>query len=321
MMNRANQFDVYAEVTAKIVAMLEVGVVPWRSPILGQGKAEWPKNLESGKPYRGVNVFLLAMTSWCKGYGSAHWLTYNQAKDRGGSVRKGEKSSMVVFWKTYETTDRKTGELTTVPVLRYYNVFNVEQCEGITVPAAEGAKVEATAFSPIEAAEKLVSGYEGRPEIVQNGNRAYYVPAMDAVHTPPPSKFISTEAYYATLFHELAHSTGHSKRLGRGIDTTMAPFGSPDYAREELVAEMAAAFLCGHTGIAPATVENSASYIDGWIKTLKGDKRLAVVAAGAAQRAADWIKGERGNGEGNGAAVPVEPTGPDAGASAIAIAA
>lgn len=313
-MNRA--FDVYAEVTSKIVAMLEVGVVPWRLPILGQQKAGWPKNLDSGKDYRGVNVFLLAMTAWCKGYGSSHWLTFNQARSRGGNVRKGEKSSMVVFWKQYATTDRHTGEEKLVPVLRYYNVFNIEQCEGLTAPDAP--TIQATAFSPIQAAESLVNGYDGRPEIAQNGGqRAFYVPATDSVHTPPPTRFATTEAYYATLFHELAHSTGHSKRLDRGIDTTLAPFGSPDYAREELVAEMAAAFLCGHTGITPATIDNAASYIAGWIKALKGDNRLAIAAAGAAQRAADWIRGERGSGDA-GAASPVE-SGPDMdGAAAMA---
>ncbi len=291
--------DVYAEVTDRIVSMLEAGVVPWRSPILGQSAAGWPVNLASGKAYRGVNVFLLGLTAWCKGYGSAYWVTFNQARARGGSVRKGEKSSLVVFWKTYGTTDKKTGEPVTVPVLRHYNVFNVEQCEGIEVPDAP--VFEPIAFSPVEAAETIVNGFAGRPEIVHDGlgsGRAYYLPKGDEVHLPSPSRFVSPEAYYATLFHELAHSTGHSTRIDRGLDTALAPFGSPDYAKEELVAEMAAAFLCGHAGIVPAVIENAAAYLAGWIKTLKGDKRLAVSAAGAAQRAADWIRGDRGTGQG-----------------------
>lgn len=309
--------DIYAEVTDRIVAMLEAGVVPWRSPILGQSKAGWPKNLDSGKDYRGVNVFLLALTAWAKGYGSAHWLTFNQAKARGGSVKKGEKSSMVVFWKTYETTDRKTGEAVMVPVLRYYNVFNVEQCEAIDIPDAP--KFEPIEFSPIEAAETIVHGYKGRPEIEHVGQRAYYVPKTDSVHIPAQSRFVNSEAYYATLFHELAHSTGHSSRLDRGIDKNGDAFGSPEYAKEELVAEMAAAFLCGHSGITPATVENAASYIGSWIKTLKGDKRLAVSAAGAAQRAADWIRGNRGTGEGvAGVPVPADP-GPEVSPEARAV--
>src|SRR5690242_3052120 len=113
--------DLYQEITSRILALLDQGVVPWRSPILGRTKAGHPRNLKSGKHYRGVNVFLLAFTAWGKGYGSSYWLTFNQAKARGGNVRKGEKASMVVFWKTYETTDEKTGETKTVPVLRYYN--------------------------------------------------------------------------------------------------------------------------------------------------------------------------------------------------------
>lgn len=287
-------FDIYAEITTQIVTMLEAGVVPWRSPILGQSKAGWPKNLESGREYRGVNVFLLAFTAWAKGYESGNWLTFNQARAKGGSVKKGEKSSMVVFWKQYETQDKQTGEPVKLPVLRYFNVFNVEQCEGIKVAdAVPTPELQPTPFTPIEAAESIAREYQGGPSVQHTGGRAYYMPTSDAVRIPEPSRFESPELYYATLFHELSHSTGHSSRLDRGIDTSLAPFGSPDYGREELVAEMAAAFLCGHAGIAPVTVENNAAYIGGWIKSLKGDKRLAVVAAGAAQRAADWIRGER----------------------------
>ena len=305
--NMATTFDIYAEVTGKIVAMLEAGVIPWRSPILGQQKSGWPKNLDSGKPYRGVNVFLLAFTSWAKGYESAHWLTFNQAKAIGGSVKKGEKSSMVVFWKQYATKDRQTGEAVVVPVLRYFNVFNVQQCDGVAVPDAP--VYEPTPFNPIEAAEAIVNGYEGRPEIEHAGSRAYYTPKTDAVTLPSPSRFSSNEEYYGTLFHELAHSTGHSKRLDRGIDSELRAFTSAEYAREELVAEMTAAFLCGHAGIAPATVENSAAYIGGWIKTLKGDKRLAVAAAGAGQRATDWILNNRGTGDSVAGTVGPAPVG------------
>lgn len=291
--------DVYAEVTSRILAMLDAGAAPWRSPILGQAGTAWPRNLASGKPYRGVNVFLLAMTAFAKGYHSACWLTFNQARAAGGRVRKGERSSLVVFWKTYETTDRATGEPTTVPVLRYYNVFNLDQCDGIEAPDADTN--EPLAFTPIERADRIAAGYAGGPAVQHAGGRAFYRPSTDAVTLPEPARFVGTEAYYATLFHELAHSTGHSTRLDRGLDTALAPFGSPDYGREELVAEMAAAFLCGHAGIAPATVENSAAYLAGWIAAIKGDKRLAVVAAGAAQRAADWIIGVRPGSDADGA--------------------
>jgi antirestriction protein ArdC len=284
--------DLYAEVTNQIVAMLEKGVVPWRSPILGQGKAGHPKNLESGKQYRGVNVFLLAFTAWAQGYESAYWMTFNQAKQRGGTVKKGEKASMVVFWKQYDTTDKETGEPTTVPVLRYYNVFNAVQCDGIDVPDA--VKFTPSEFTRIESAEAIVKGYEDAPAIEHGGRQACYRPSMDIVRIPEPTRFASTEEYFSTLYHELGHSTGHSRRLDRKLDTEPKPFGSADYGREELIAEMSAAFLCGHVGIQPAVIENQAAYLQGWLSQLKTDKRLVIAAAGAAQKAADWIRGERG---------------------------
>lgn len=284
-------FDLYTEITNQIVAMLDKGVVPWRSPILGRGTAGHPRNLESTKPYRGVNIFLLAFTAYAKGYGSSYWLTFNQTKTKGGTVKKGEKSSMVVFWKQFETTDKDTGEAKKIPMLRYYNVFNVEQCDGIAAPDA--VPFVPTDFKPIEAAETLAKGYADGPAIEQGGSQAFYRPATDSVNMPEPSRFASTEEYYSTLFHELAHSTGHSKRLDRELDIAPKPFGTPDYGKEELIAEMAAAFLCGHVGIQPAVIENQAAYIGGRLKQLKNDKKLVIAAAGAGQRAADWIKGER----------------------------
>jgi antirestriction protein ArdC len=287
----SSSFDLYQEITNQIIAMLDAGVVPWRSPILGRDGAGHPKNLESGKGYRGVNVFLLAFTAFAKGYESSYWLTFNQAKPRGGGVRKGEKSSMVVFWKMLQTQDKETGEEKEVPVLRFYNVFNAEQCDGIEVPDA--SKSTAIDFKPIEAAEAVVKGYEGGPIIEHAGGRAFYRPSTDTAQLPEPTRFTTSEEYYSTLFHELAHSTGHQSRVDRGIDTDPQPFGSPDYGKEELIAEMAAAFLCGDTGIRPAVIENQAAYVGGWLKQIKQDKRLVVTAAGAAQRAADWIRGSR----------------------------
>lgn len=285
-------FDLYAEITKQISEMLDKGVVPWRRPILGRQSAGHPRNLASGKPYRGVNVFLLAFTAYAKGYESSHWLTFNQARDRGGNVRKGEKSTMVVFWKQYETEDRQTHEPTKVPVLRYYNVFNAAaQCEGIEVPDAP--KFEPIDFKPIEAAEAIAKDYLGGPAVTHGGGQAFYRPSMDTVQMPEPARFATGEDYYATLFHEYAHSTGHSTRLDRKLDTDPKPFGTPDYGKEELVAEMAAAFLCGHAGIAPSVVENQAAYVQGWLKTIKADKKLVVSAAAQAQRAADWIRNER----------------------------
>lgn len=286
-----SSFDLYQCVTNQILDMLEQGVAPWRSPILGRTSAGHPKNVESGKPYRGVNVFLLAMTAWGHGYESSYWLTFNQAKARGGAVKKGEKSSMVVFWKQLDGIDKETGEAIKLPLLRYYNVFNVVQCEGIKPPDA--VPFEAVPFTPQEAAEKIVSGYVGGPTIEHAGSQAFYRSSVDIVRMPEPTRFVSNDEYYSTLLHELSHSTGHSSRLDRKLDTEPKPFGSPDYGKEELIAEMSAAFLCGHAGITPAVIENQAAYLQGWAKTLKGDKKLVIAAAGAAQKAADWIMGER----------------------------
>jgi antirestriction protein ArdC len=291
-----SSFDLYQTVTDQIVAMLEAGVVPWRSPILGQSKAGHPRNLNTGKQYRGVNVFLLAFTAFARGYGSSYWITFNQTKERGGNVKKGEKSSMVVFWKQYETTDKETGQPTTVPVMRYYNVFNAEQIDGIEIPDA--VKFEPLDFKPIEAAEQIAAGYLGGPVVHYDGRQqAYYRPLTDTIHMPEKTRFASVEEFYSTIFHEMSHATGHSSRLDRKLDTDPKPFGCADYGKEELIAEMSAAFLCSCAGIQPTVIENQAAYLAGWLKQLKSDKKLVVSAAGQAQRAADWIRGIRGEPE------------------------
>ena len=282
--------DVYQQVTDQIIVALEAGTVPWRNPILGHEGAGWPRNLASDKAYRGSNVFLLALTAWSQGYSSPYWLTFRQVKIKGGSVRKGEHSTLVVFWKQLTVEDEETGKPKRVHVLRHYRVFNTEQCEGLDVPVTEVPKPPLETFQRIEEAQHIVDGYAG-PEVHHKGVRACYRPLLDEVLIPEPMRFESPETYYATLFHELAHSTGHSSRLDRGLDTTLTPFGSPDYSREELVAEMTAAFLCGHAGIAPAMIENTASYIADWLKRLKDDKKMVIHAAGKAQRAADYILG------------------------------
>ena len=290
--------DVYQTVTDKVLAALEAGTAPWRDPILTRFAADRPQNLVSGHAYRGCNVFLLAMSAWSGGYTSNRWLTFNQAKALSGSVRKGERSTLVVFWKLLKVKDRETGEEETRPVLRYYRVFNAEQCDlpaqvvtQESIGVGESPATRAVEFDPIPACEAVVEGYQDGPLVQQAGAAAVYRPSTDEVRVPTMGCFESPELFYATLFHELAHSTGHSKRLNRGLDTATRPFGSPDYSREELVAEMASAFLCGHSGIDPTTIDNQAAYLKGWIDRLRGDKRLIVQAGGQAQKAADLILG------------------------------
>lgn len=275
---------IYEMVTDKVVAMLAEGTVPWRKP-WNAGTA--PRNIE-GHVYRGINVMLLSMSE----YSSPFWLTFKQAKERGGSVKKGEKSTMVVFWKRLLITDKETGERSVVPMLRYFNVFNLDQTEGVKLPKAV-AEYDAEALvqpDPIAAAEAIVAGYADGPEIrFKDADRAFYVPATDVITVPPLSSYDAPEEYYSTLFHEMGHSTGNAKRLNRKYGQT---FGSHDYGREELVAEMTAAFLCAESGI-ETTLENSAAYLNSWIRTIREDPRAVVVAAGAAQRAADLVLGRK----------------------------
>jgi antirestriction protein ArdC len=274
--------DAYQIVTDRILEQLEKGTVPWRKTWAAPGME--PTSLVTGKPYRGINWFLLQ----CAPYASPEWLTYKQAKAFGGVVKKGESGWPVFFWRTYEAENKSTGRKEVRFVARYYTVFNVAQCEGLELPRLEPR----SEFVPNVSAESIVSGYDG-PAIIE-GPQPLYRPRTDSVEMPPATCFDDTDAYYATLFHELVHSTGHTTRLDRfGADAGHAAFGSSEYGKEELVAEMGAAFLAARTGVR-GTTENSAAYIAGWLKTIRGDKRLVVTAATAAQKAVDFISGNNG---------------------------
>lgn len=284
--------DIYQEITNRIVERLEAGdLPPWRQPIKSSGGDPFPKNLTTGKTYRGINVWLLGLTAWLEGYDSNEWATFRQCRDRGGQVRKGERGTLVTFWKEYTKEDPITREETTLPVLKHYTVFNAEQIDGIESSDTQAAEIDVEPFIPIEQAQAILDGYAGCPPIEHRGNRAAYLPLEDKIVIAPPTGFVSPEEYYGTLYHEGVHASGHSSRLDRGIDTDLAPFGSPDYSKEELVAEMGSAYLCAFGGISPPTIEQSAAYLAGWLSKLKQDKKLLVQAAGQAQKAADHILG------------------------------
>jgi antirestriction protein ArdC len=285
-MQTANTPAAYQVITDRLVAMLEAGTAPWKKS--WAGASGFPKNLISKKAYSGINTWMLHTSD----YASSYFLTFNQAKELGGTVKKGEKGLPVVFTKqlpvksvevktekgTETMIDGKTGGR----MLRYYTVFNVEQCEGIEAPDTG----ERHQHDPIETAEKIIAGMPNRPQIEHRGGRACYSPEADIVTMPTADRFTTRPGYYSTLFHELAHSTGHGSRLDRQIANN---FGSNPYAKEELIAEMASAYLCAHAGIEQSIIENQAAYLAGWIEALKGDARLAVQAASAAQKAANYI--------------------------------
>lgn len=273
---------VYARITESIISRLESGVVPWHKP---WREAGFPANLVSKRPYRGINVFVLG----AQGFGSPYWLSFRQASELGGTVRKGEKATPVVFWKwhdkEFEAAEQK--KKARIPLLRYYHVFNVEQCEGVSYPKPPVREVH-----PIEAAETLCLGYDN-PPYIERGEQAFYRPKLDSISMPMMDRFETAEEYYSTLFHEFVHSTGHEKRLDRKTLTDLCPFGSTNYSKEELIAEMGAAMLSGECGIDHAVIDNSASYIASWLKRLQNDRRLVVVAAGQAQQAVDHILGRK----------------------------
>ena len=282
--------DAYDLVTARIVEALEAGIVPWHRPWKAGPNGFGPTSLATGKPYQGVNVFTLMATSMLRGYESNYWTTFKQAKDRGGSVRKGEKSTPVVFWKFIEKKNAETGKDEKIPFLRYFHVFNLDQCDGLEEPTVE-TEFEPEDFDPIETAEAIANGMPHRPTVNHGGDAAYYSPALDYVQMPLTVQFESPTHYYGTLFHELVHATGHESRLNRKGASSPSRFGSEDYSKEELVAEMGAAFLCGAAGI-DVNVQHHAGYIASWLKALNDDRKMIVSAAGAAQKAANYIRGD-----------------------------
>jgi antirestriction protein ArdC len=276
---------VYEIITNIILKKLEEGTIPWQKPWNTQ--ESMPRNLVSKKEYQGINAFILG----CQHYSSPYWLTFKQCKDLGGNIRKSAQGTPVVYWNWQEIEEDGETEKK-VPFMRYYTVFNVAQCENIPedkIPATTEATT--THIDKIMQCEGIFENWEDKPEIRHGEQKAYYRPFSDLINMPQVETFTNSEEYYSTLFHELTHSTGHEKRLNRQGITEIAPFGTPLYSKEELVAEMGAAFLCGFTGIEYATIDNSAAYIQGWLKKLKDDKKLVIIAATQAQKAVNYILG------------------------------
>lgn len=276
--------DVYAIVTSKIIDHLEKGTVPWRKPWAEAGQ---PMNLISGKPYRGINILLLSSLDYSKNF----FLSEKQLTELGGTPKPEEKPHVVVFWNWKEEVPEEGKEPKQHPILRYYKIYNVAQCEGI--PSKKIPKVQKQDMLPIEACERIIQGMPQRPEIVHSYQRAFYDPIEDLINIPPKDHFKPTEAFYSTLYHEMVHSTGHRTRLNRKGVTESKGFGTVAYSMEEMVAEIGACFLNSRSGILPLVQDNSSAYIDSWIKVFKNDHRFIVFASSFAQKAVDYILNEQ----------------------------
>lgn len=269
--------DIYQEVTDRIIEALEAGAAPWVKPWkAGSGSAELPHNAISGNNYKGINTLLL----WGAGIGfsSNTWLTFKQAKDLGGCVRKGEKGTQVIFFKMLPTKDKVTGKDGVIPMLKSYTVFNSEQCDDL-----KPGKVPAPVVTNDTTA--LTLARDNGATVAHGGDRACFIPSADVINMPPQSAFTDPNQYESTLLHELTHWTGHKSRLDR---LKGDKFGSETYAFEELVAEIGSAMLCAHMDVPHEELQH-VDYVANWLKVLKGDKKAIFKAAKLAQAASESL--------------------------------
>ena len=279
--NGKNLFEV---ITDRIISVIEAGEATGCISWAGQGAASGlPVNLKTGNAYNGVNVLLLWGTAQERGYKSNYWLTFQQAKEMGGNVRKGEKSTQGVFWGSREIEeDGENGEKETrkASFAKSFYVFNLDQIDGIKAPDALPV---GSAWDAHQNAEALIKGSGAC--IVEGGSRAFYNIATDQIHMPDRERFENAENFYAVNLHELTHWTGNPVRCARDLKNR---FGDAAYAMEELVAELGAAFLCAETGV-QGRIEGHASYIQSWLKVLKNDPRAIITAASKASQAARFV--------------------------------
>ena len=280
-MAKANVYDM---VTNRIIAELEKGKIPWEKPWTGVRDGAY--NRITKRPYSLLNQMLLQHRG--------EYATFKQWQDLGGHVRKGEKSEIVVFWKIFESkeTNPDTGEIEIkkVPLLRYYNVFHLSQVDGVEPLAPEQLNDE---VEPIEAGDKIITAYINREHlnfVECKSNKAYYSPSNDTVVVPLKEQYNLINEYYSTTFHELTHSTGHKDRLNRLQSGAIASFGSENYSKEELVAEIGSATLMSIAGIeTPKTFRNSTAYIQNWLQVLRNDNKFIVSASSKAEKAVNYI--------------------------------
>ncbi len=286
-----NNKDTYQRITDYVIEQLDKGEIVWQK---GWNTYGLPRNAVTANTYQGWNAFFLNFVTMYNEYKTPYFLTYKQAMDKGGTIRRGQKGYAIIWWATMEDKSKivNTNESGEAEYLQYrvpktHVVFNIDQTYGIEFPQVE--KPFRTHTEKIHACEKVINEMNDRPLIKHGGDKAYYIPSIDAITLPPVEMFHSDQAYYKTLFHELAHSTGHVSRLNRKEINRFKKFGDENYSREELTAELTAAFLSAICGIEANTINNSAAYIQGWLNQLKNDKKLILKAASQAQAAADYI--------------------------------
>jgi antirestriction protein ArdC len=281
------KIDIYQQVTDKIIADLEKGVSPWQMPWVNGGKGAMRPLRACGVPYQGINILLLWSASTQAGYLSRYWTTFKQAQELGGSVRKGEKGTHIVYFKTLTKTEQNAqGEDITrnIPMLRDYTVFNADQCDGLPEHMRGITEEPPAKALIIEDCEDFFRSCGSKIE--HGGHRAFYCPGSDHIQMPDLLDFKSTEGYYSTLAHEHIHWTSTKARCDRELGKR---FGDKQYAVEELIAELGAAFLCADLYLAPEPQEDHAAYLATWLKVLKDDKRAIFTAASAASKAAEYL--------------------------------
>jgi antirestriction protein ArdC len=270
----------YAEVTARIVAELEAGAAPWLKPWKSsKGSGVMPVNAVTGREYHGINIAILWDAADRRGYQAQRWLTFQQAKQKGASVRKGEKATGVVFTKRLTVKDKETDEEREISMLRGYHVFNVCQVEGLPEPPKAEEQPEEARLQHAEAFIKATGAK------IREGRMAAFIPSLDLIEMPPFGAFKTPASYYATHLHELGHHSGHESRLNRNLANR---FGSKAYAAEELIAELTSAFLCAHLGIQGDL--RHAGYLQHWAELLREDNRAIFTAAAKAQQAANYLR-------------------------------
>lgn len=286
------KFDVYTEITNQIIAAIEKGADTFQMPWHRTGADTMsPLNIDTGNAYRGINIVSLWAAAHVRDFKTGVWGTYRQWQNAGCQVRKGEKSAVVIFYKEFERDDEDASDDQPRKRLmaRASRVFNADQVDGY---APEASRPIVNQVSPIEAADRFITATKA--EIRHGGESAYYAPATDVIQMPPREVFhgsatsTATEAYYSTLLHELVHFSGHKSRCAR-LETV-----NPDkdaYAREELVAELGAAFLCSHLGVTLEPRPDHAAYISHWLKILKADSKAIFQASSLATKAVDFLKG------------------------------